>query len=214
MNHLNHFFKISIKFFLLLIASLLFYFILAYLLQLFPQKESNSLLPKNKSIYILYSDMHTDIVFNITEMNRSKFPTFQKKQKGYLAFGWGDKETYLNTPTWNDLKLSTAMKALFINTPSLMHVSYYPNVHYYKNLKKVQLTSEQYRALQKNILKNFDFTKKEYKGYGKNDFFYTAKGSYNLFNTCNAWTAKQLREVNVSVSYWTPLSQNVINSLP
>jgi uncharacterized protein (TIGR02117 family) len=206
--------KMIIKLFLFFLFFILSYFIVAYVLQYFPKKETSSSLIKNRAIYLLYSDMHTDIVFNINEINRSKFPAFQKQQKGYLTFGWGDKETYLNTPTWNDLKLSTAMKALLINTPSLMHVSYSPNVHYYKNLKKVQLTLEQYRALQRAIFKSFDFTKKHYKGYGKNDFFYTAKGSYNLFNTCNTWTGRQLREVNVSVSYWTPLSINVIDSLP
>ncbi|RUM71342.1 MAG: hypothetical protein DSZ07_00665, partial [Sulfurovum sp.] len=53
-----------------------------------------------------------------------------------------------------------------------------------------------------------------YQGYGRDDLFYPSIYKYNLFNTCNTWTGDQLREANVSISYWTPLSSNIIDSLP
>ena len=42
----------------------------------------------------------------------------------YLAFGWGSRAFYLNTPTWHDLTLRTATGALFGNGPALMHVDH------------------------------------------------------------------------------------------
>lgn len=46
-----------------------------------------------------------------------KIPFSQTKGKStdfnYIAFGWGDKGFYLDTPTWADLKFSTAFKAAF-----------------------------------------------------------------------------------------------------
>lgn len=144
----------------------------------------------------------------------SNFKAFKKHKKGYLAFGWGDKETYLNTPNIKDIKISTSLKALFINTPALMHVRYLQDIYHYQNMKSIKLSTAQQKNLKQSILNSFNFTKEQYRGYGREDFFYTAKGKYNLLHTCNTWTGERLREANISMSYWTPLSQNVIQALP
>ena len=191
---------------LIIIAS---YFAIAYIFTFFP-KNCNEKIVKNKTVYLLYSPIHTDIVFNIQEINLSNFPEFKEKKDGFLAFGWGDKETYLNTPNINDIKISTSLKALFINTPSLMHVSYLPNILRYKSIKPIALSDQQENYLKNSILQSFDFQKNVYQGYAKEDFFYTAKGHYNLINTCNTWTGDKLRESNLSMAYWTPFVWSII----
>ena len=205
------------KYFFYLILSLLsiigLYFLVAYLFTFFPKNSLEQTREKN-IIHILYSDIHSDIVFNIRDINLSKLPEFKEKKNGYLAFGWGDKETYLNTPNINDIKISTSLKALFINTPSLMHVSYIPNILRYKDIKQIKLSSIQKEHLKKSIMQNFSPKIKVYKGYGKEDFFYTAKGQYNFINTCNTWTGDKLRESNVSMPYWTPFVWSVTSPLP
>lgn len=215
--HLSHLFKKAFTMLLLLLSSVPLYIIIAFSLTFFPA-NTNNLTNKNKSVYILYDEMHSDIVFNIKDLSQpwaQLLPKLLKEKKeGYIAFGWGDKETYLHTPTWNDLKTSTALQALFTNTPSLMHVSYYRHLHHFKNLKKIALSKEQQRRLEANIIKSFDFKGKYYRGYRDNDLFYTSPYIYNLFNTCNTWTGDTLRDANITVSYWTPFSQNIIHSLP
>ena len=203
------------KYFFYFIFILLFivglYFFIAYVFTFF--KKNNSIKTKQENtIYLLYSTVHSDIVFNIKDINLSKFPEFKQKN-GYLAFGWGDKETYLNTPNINDIKISTSLKALFINTPSLMHVSYISNVLQYKNVKEIKLSSGQEKHLKASIMQSFKFKEKAHKGYGREDFFYVAKGKYNLINTCNTWTGDQIRESNISMAYWTPFVWSVTNSL-
>jgi len=185
----------------------LFYFIL------FPKYISKKTEQKHQ-IHILYSDIHTDIVFNIKDINLSKFPKFKKKKNGFLAFGWGDKEVYLNTPEISNIQLSSSLKAFFINTPSLMHVSYIYDISRYKSIKNIKLSDMQQEYLISSIMKNFNFKGKMYKGYGQEDFFYTAKGNYNFINTCNTWTGDKLRESNVSMPYWTPFAWSVTSSLP
>jgi len=189
------------------------YFLSAYLFTFFP-KNTPQQTQQEKQVYLLYSNIHSDIVFNIHDINLSRFPEFKRKKEGYLAFGWGDKETYLNTPNIADIKLSTGFKALFLNTPSLMHVSYLPNILRYQNVKVIKLSTPQYNHLKNSILQSFNFKGERYKGYGRDDFFYAAKGKYNLFQTCNSWTGDQLREANVSVPYWTPLVWSVTNAFP
>jgi len=197
---------------LITILPIISYFLLSYLLMFFPKKVTTNE-PKNKSVYILYSAMHTDIVFNIEELKQPILKEFQEKKKGYLSFGWGDKGIYMNTPTWAEINLLTALKALFVKTPSIMHIGYYPNILRYSEIKKIDLTEEQLAQLEVTIMNDFA-NKKAYQGYTQSDFFYDAKNSYTLFNTCNTWTGEKLRKADVSISYWTPLSQNITASLP
>ena len=42
----------------------------------------------------------------------------------YIAIGWGDKGFYLDTPTWADLKFSTAFKAAFWLGNSAIHTTF------------------------------------------------------------------------------------------
>ena len=203
-------FKLLIYLILFSLLIIMLYFSIAYLFTLFPKKSALKS-EKTENIYLLYSTIHTDIVFNIQDINLSLLPQFKRKQRGYLAFGWGDKETYLSTPTTNDFKLSTSLKALFLNTPSLMHVSYLPTLSNYQDVKNIQLSKAQKEQLKNSIIQSFDFQKQVYQGYAKEDFFYSAKGEYNLINTCNSWVGDKLRDVNVTMPYWTPFSWSVIS---
>jgi len=197
----------------------LLYFIVAYTLTLFPKKSYIQNI-KEKTIYIYHNSMHSDIILNLKDSNynwQKLLPNLLKnKNRGYISFGWGDKETYLNTPSWSDLKISTALKALFINTPSLLHINYYYNIDTHsKNIKKIKVTKNQYRYIEKEILNSFG--KKAisvHNGYGDSDRFYYSPYRYNLINTCNTWTGNILREANITMSYWTPFSWCVVNSLP
>ena len=212
--------KTTIKRSLMVLISLIFiitlYFAIAFLLIFFPTKPKN--LNQDQTIYLLYNNLHSDIVLELnstTEDWKKYLSPLIKNKKGYLSFGWGDKETYINTPTWSELSISSTLKALFINTPSLMHVSHISNINDYQAIRKINVSKEQLLALEKNILKGFDLnTDRSYRAYSHNDLFYPSNYKYNLFHTCNTWTGNTLRESNISMSYWTPLSKNVIDSLP
>ena len=163
--------------------------------------------------------MHSDIVINIEESKydwQKLLPRLlENKTRGYLAFGWGDSETYLNTPTWSDLKTSTALKALFINTPSLVHVAYYRRVDRFRYIKSIKVSLSQKDEIERKILESFgDKIVFKERGDGYNNIFYNSPYKYNLIKTCNTWTGDILRESNVTMSYWTPFSLNVIDALP
>ena len=207
--------KIIFTLLLLILIPIILYISTAFLFARFPTQHN---VTKNKErVYIIYDEAHSDLAFNLETLSEEwikNIPIVKNKKRGYIAFGWGDKETYLNTPTWDKLKLSTALKALFINTPSLMHVSYYHDIRYYRGVKAIKIDKNQSKKIKETILKSFNFDKTSHKGYGRNDIFYASDYSYNLFHTCNTWTGDTLRDANVSMSYWTPFSQNIIKSLP
>ncbi len=204
-----------LKYLILLISGYIF---TVFTLIFFPKKSRIPSNLKDRTIYIYYDSMHSDIIL---ERNSSRvdwenlFPELLKgREYRYLEFGWGDRDTYLNTPDWSDLRVSTALYALFINTPAVIHIIYFNHIDNFTHIKKVKVTEAQYRFIEGRVLKSFgDNIKFISKGYWGVDAFYSAVGRYNLFNTCNTWTGDILRDANITMSYWTPISYSVIYSL-
>lgn len=201
-----------------LIGVVFLYVILGLLLPMIPVKAKETNDPKIIETYILTNGVHTDLVVPV----KSKYIDWSQKlpfentkgkdsDQNFIAFGWGDKGFYLDTPTWADLKFSTAFKAAFWLSESAMHCTYYNKMTVADDCKKIMLTEKQYQDLIKFIDDKFD---KDAKGkyiliktdavYGDNDAFYDAKGSYNFAYTCNTWANDGLKAAGQKAAFWTP----------
>lgn len=167
-------------------------------------------------IFILSNGVHTDIVVPIKNEIKdwSKEIRFhQTKSKDslvhYLAFGWGDKGFYLNTPEWSDLKASTAFNAAFGLSSSAMHTTFYKKMNENASCKKIKISSQEYQKLITYISESFKLDSDQNvqwisgNSYGNRDAFYEANGSYNLFFTCNTWANNALKTANQKASLWT-----------
>jgi uncharacterized protein (TIGR02117 family) len=134
----------------------------------------------------------------------------------YLAFGFGNRDFYLNTPNWSDLTLQTTLAAAFGRGPGLMHVEhvYRPQPNEYQS--PLTIRPDEYRRLAAGIQESFvlDGAGKPVpligRGYGPADVFYQAHGSYNMGRTCNEWTGQQLRTSGIRTGLWTPFSHSVM----
>ncbi|MFC4162733.1 TIGR02117 family protein [Epilithonimonas zeae] len=201
-----------------LIGVVFLYIILSLLLPMIPVKAEETSDPKIVEAYILTNGVHTDLVVPVKTkyMDWSqKLPIENTKGKdpdqNFIAFGWGDKGFYLDTPTWADLKFSTAFKAAFWLSDSAMHCTYYKKMTVADDCKKIMLTEKQYQDLIKFIDDKFD---KDSEGkyiliktdavYGNNDAFYDAKGSYNFTYTCNTWANDGLKAAGQKAAFWSP----------
>ena len=137
----------------------------------------------------------------------------------YLAIGYGNREFYLNTPRWEDLRLRTALAAGLGGGRTLMHVEHEWNPRPDEHQRPLRITSDQYRRLTAYMLASFErdatgSTKPLIgRGYGPADVFYEARGPYNAFVTCNEWTGAALRAAGIRIGIWTPLSQSVMARL-
>ncbi len=141
---------------------------------------------KTNSIYIQTNGVHLDLILPNHDFD------FLNLDCKYLAIGWGDKDFYLNTPSFSDLKVKTAFNALFLDSPTLLHITKYQKVQ--NNWTKIQITEEQLICIKRNILMYFNESDtKPIQGYGSMDFFYQAKGSYSCFFTCNSWVNSILK---------------------
>ena len=134
----------------------------------------------------------------------------------YLAFGYGNREFYLNTPTWGDLSPRTALAAAFGRGPSLVHVEHERDPEPDEYQQPLVLTPDQYRRLAAHIRQSFEIDAQGRsrpllgRGYGPADVFYEARGPYNAYRTCNEWTGEALRAAGVRTGVWTPLSESIM----
>ena len=178
-------------------------------------------------IFISSNGVHTDFVVPArTEFADLKklFPTqtFEAVDSSatYIAFGWGDKKFYLDTPTWNDLTFATAFQALAGLGESAMHVTYYRNkLKADDDCKRLVLSEQEFKRLLVYIITSFERDNGKVKlidhpGYSKNDNFYEAEGTYNLIKTCNVWTGEGLKKTGVPVGIWTPMESGVLRAIP
>ena len=170
--------------------------------------------------------VHTDLVLPIKNKYQdwSKQVPFthtlsQDSVVNFMAFGWGDKGFYLDTPTWADLKMSTALNAMFSLGSSAMHVTPYQTMNENESCKKVTISAAAYQKLVQYIQASFwsaqdgqfqNITGHHYHHY---DSFYHARGSYSLFKTCNTWANQGLKHCGVKTSVWTPFDKGIFYHL-
>jgi uncharacterized protein (TIGR02117 family) len=175
------------------------------------------------TLYILTNGVHTDLVMPVRngQIDWSKEVLFANTNgkdtaAQWIAFGWGDKGFYLETPTWADLKASTAFKAATGLSSSAIHATYYRTMKEGGDCIKLTTDSAHYARLISYIQNSFDRDDNGHfihivtdANYGNTDAFYEAKGSYSLFHTCNTWANSGLKYSGQKACLWTPFDKGI-----
>ena len=134
----------------------------------------------------------------------------------HVAIGYGNRDFYLNTPTWGDLSVRTAAGAIFGIGPALLHVEYHQDPRADAWTRELRVTPDEYRRLVAFIRPRFRLDAQGRtipvlgRGFGPNDMFYEATGGYSAILTCNEWTARALRAAGVRMGLWTPFAQGIM----
>ncbi|MBP1165326.1 uncharacterized protein (TIGR02117 family) [Chryseobacterium sp. PvR013] len=202
----------------IILGIVIIYVILGLLIPYIPVSAKDDGQKKEIPIYIYTNGVHTDIVMpvkNDLQDWSQKIPFANTKSKKtdyqYIGIGWGDKGFYLDTPTWADLKFSTAVKAAFWLSDSAMHCTYYNTMKEGDDCKMIMISRSQYQNLVKFVEDKFD---RDQNGnfmliptnavYSDNDAFYDAKGTYSFLYTCNTWSNNALKAAGQKAALWTP----------
>lgn len=134
----------------------------------------------------------------------------------YVAIGYGNRDFYLNTPTWSDLSPKTAFFAFFGNGPTLLHVEHDHDPQPSADTRRIVLRPHEYRRLAAFVRGRFKLDPNGRtipvlgRGYGPADMFYEANGGYSFALTCNEWTGRALRSAGVRTGLWTPFEQSIM----
>lgn len=226
MKGLKTAFRFIFRFLLGFIFFILIYLFFSWLLPYIKVNASFKNAPDGIEIFLQSNGVHTDLVMPVKneQINWDELLPYSDFENvnsdfSYVAMGWGDKGFYLDTPTWADLKFSTAFIAAFGLGNAAMHVTYKYNTPKLNELcKKVVISKEQYKMLIDYILSSFQLKNKkpiliDHPGYSQQDCFYEAHGTYHMFKTCNVWTGKALKVAGVKIGVWTPFHKGIVGHL-
>ncbi|MFP3594265.1 TIGR02117 family protein [Chryseobacterium sp. SIMBA_038] len=206
-----------------IVGIIVLYGLMAYLLPFIEVSAKDDGEKKEIPIYIYTNGVHTDIVMPVRNDMQdwsTKIPFANTKSKktdyNYIGVGWGDKGFYLDTPTWADLKFSTAFKAAFWLGESAMHCTYYKTMKEADDCKIIMISRSQYKKLVQFVDDKFD---KDQNGnfiliptnavYSDNDAFYDAQGKYSFLYTCNTWSNDALKAAGQKAAFWTPTDSGI-----
>ncbi len=195
------------------------YFVAALIGSLLPANNGWQAPPEGESvtIHIVSNGYHTGLLLPASADGIDLSLTFRPTDLpdpdlagNFLLFGWGDRDFYLETETWADVKPGTAVTALFGSGQSLLHVDHVQAVAELPGAKPIRVSRAEYRKLVADISSFATLGPDGYPirqpGYGSLDVFYEAKGRYSLFTTCNVWTSDRLAAAGVKAGAWTPFS--------
>lgn len=170
---------------------------------------------------------HTSIVVPIVSEAkdwRESFPSAalsrpDGRMPTHLSIGWGEREVFLNVPTWGDLEASTALRIATVGGDPLVRVSHYVRPGASENHRPLTISLEQYATLVSAIERVLPEvppgeTREILRGTYVEDAYYDAEGSYSLANTCNTWVGDTLAEAGVEMGMWTPFAGGVMKWIP
>lgn len=178
-----------------------------------PQKEGEI------TIYLTTNGIHSDLVLPLKNESKNWLshlatPTFQKFQNHqYIALGWGDYDFYLKSKT--NTNILDVFDTLFFPSKGILHLQFYRrDLIENEQVILLKISQIQYKKICQYIENQLITTQNNQlilieEGYGENDFFFEAKGTYHLFNTCNNWTNGGLKAMQIRTGLWTPFAQSI-----
>ena len=159
-----------------------------------------------RTIYLVSHGWHAGIVIKRTDIPAGIWPQHNEFPGAeYLEVGWGDKDYYM-TPNPG---LGITLKAGFLPTASVLHIVGFhgPVTDYFPRSKviRIDLSEAGFRRLCHYLENSYALDETDLSqplgpslyGDGK---FYLSRETYHAFNTCNAWTARALREAGCPIT--------------
>jgi len=210
--------------FALLFGLIALYLIAALVLGLIPRNAGFIESRDGIEIYVRTNGVHADLVLPTREGSVDwsvEFPARHMRALGmasdWIAFGWGDRDFMLNTPTWADLRPLPVWNALSGLGSGAMHVEYVTSPYVYAS-RRVRLSVEQYQRLVAFVRASFVHdadgrARRIGTGYFDTDAFYEAVPTYTFWFTCNEWTRRALAAAGVRTAIWSPFDVGVLAHL-
>ena len=182
---------------MLVIFPIVFYFLNTTPLP--PITNSHITEDSTKIIYLVKIRWHTGIIFKTNQIDKTIWKSLDDfKNYDYVDIGWGNRDFYQHPGFDIDL----AVRALFFNTKSTLRVGGFnePVGEYINSTdfaERLVLSKGKYDSLCSFIQSTYDLENNNPQilsvHTGGAIKFYSAKGYYSCFNTCNTWVAKALK---------------------
>jgi uncharacterized protein (TIGR02117 family) len=186
-----------------------------------PVSQSKDEITENThQVFFIKQRWHTAIVLSIRELNPQLFREFNTfKNFEMIDIGWGDEEFY-QIPGFDS---GLAFKALFFPTPSTLriegiNISREAYFDISEIVIELDLNEIQFQKICDYINGSFNLNNDGFtqilssKGNGQ-IIFYKATRTYSIFNTCNTWIARGLKQAGVEIDDNILLTEQLFNEL-
>jgi len=173
-------------------------------------------------ILVETNGVHTGLVLPLVTPEkdwRTEFPATDLGEPSqpytHVSISWGEREVFLDTPTWWDLRPTTVLRIIGVGGEGLIHVAQYVRPAPSDSERPLTLSRAEYRRLVAAIERTLpDEPRVRHPGYEAWDVFYDAPGRYTATNTCNQWTSDMLAKAGVRIGWWTPFAGGVMKWVP
>ena len=162
-------------------------------------------------VYLVSNGVHINLVLplhNDIADWRDRLP--ESGPGDWVYIGWGSRAFYTQVPTWGDLTVPLAAKALLWDDSVLFVRGGAAPLPGSGQVRKIRLNAAQYRQLNADIRRQFAAAAP----LPDNPHFYAARGAYQPLQTCNEWVRRRLQPLGVTVPLWSPFDRPLLWHLP
>ena len=202
------------------------YLVVALMGALIPVGGSDTSSDKTREILIRSNGIHLEIVLKDGELGPLRDdinPAIPAVWADYWAFGWGERDFFLNTPTWADFDLWTGVNSILWQDDVLLRVQPVGGRPTGPQVRELAVTEEEYDAVvgfirssirwtdDGKIVPVFDAEPQPHgSAYDPSGIFIEARGTYSMFYTCNEWVNDGLKHAGIGGALWSPFPQGVM----
>jgi uncharacterized protein (TIGR02117 family) len=176
----------------------------------------------SERIYLIANWLHADFAIPVDDELRQRFaflgtvagmPISDPRLK-YLVFGWGSRAFYTTAPTYADIRPGPTLQAVVGDRP-VVHVRPAGDISSLVTAHALDLPPGGLNRLVDYIEDSFAGGSRSphllaQAGYGFGDEFFLATGHFNIFNPCNVWVARGLRQAGLATGAWTPTTFSLL----
>lgn len=176
--------------------------------------EMQAAAPASHAVYLVSNGVHINLVLPAHDDEadwRQWLPETAAEGQDWLYLGWGSEAFYTQVPTWGDLTVPLAARALLWDN-SVLFARYGPPplTADSANVRRIPLARAQYRHLLADLRAQWA-APQPLTGF---PHFYRARGAYQPVQTCNEWVRRRLYGAGVRVPAWTPFDRPLLWFFP
>lgn len=199
------------------------YFLAGWIGSAIPRNDPPSEPRDGIAIMVESNGTHTGIVMPVVSSAkdwRTVFPTAALARADgqiptHIGVGWGEREVFLDVPTWSDLSPLTAARIAAVGGEPVIRVSHYVRPVPRDDYRPVTIDRENYARMAAAIEASLQPTPPDgvraiLRGNNPADAYYAARGHYTLGYTCNNWVGDMLALGGVRMGWWTPFAGGVM----
>ena len=158
-------------------------------------------------VYLVSNGVHANLVLPASSPAMD-WSAILGTNSPYLYIGWGSRTFYQDVPTWGNLTLGKAFRAIGLDDSVIAVMPAYAPPEQ-QNVRTIYLSTQQLKHLNEDIYAQF-LSFDVITPPGTYPLLYPAHGHYHPFLTCNEWIRQRISPLGISMPLWSPFDRPLL----